>query len=106
VWGGGGPGPRGPPPPAGPPGGGLAGPPPPPPPPNPTFPTQIWQISEKYSNPFKVSVKTSTQKPLISLAAKGAEVAIDGVFNHNKEGFIITDGLAGAQISMRLGMGL
>jgi hypothetical protein len=92
-------------------GGGGGAPPPPrppaaPPPPNPTFPTQIWQISEKYSNPFKVSVKTSTQKPLISLAAKGAEVAIDGVFNHNKEGFIITDGLAGAQISMRLGMGL
>ena len=44
----------------------------------------IWQISEKYANPFNVSVKTSTQEPLISDGARGTEVAIDGVFGRKR----------------------
>ena len=68
----------------------------------------IWQISERYANPFNVSVKSSTQKPLISEAARGTEIAIDGVFGR-KRGGVVTSG-AGAVtttgLSIGLGMGL
>jgi hypothetical protein len=68
----------------------------------------IWQISEKYANPFTVSVKTSTQTPLISDSARGTEVAIDGVFGRKR---LVGDGPGGGggpvppSLSFGLGLG-
>ncbi len=71
----------------------------------------IWQISEKYANPFNVSVKTSTQKPLISDGARGTEVAIDGVFGRKRlqgdgPGAVAGPSGAPAPTSLSFGLGL
>jgi hypothetical protein len=40
----------------------------------------LFQLSRRYANPFDVSPTRSTQKPLITDAARGTEVAIDAIF--------------------------
>lgn len=39
----------------------------------------IFALSERYENPFKIRSRNSTQRPLVSIAAKQTEMAIDGV---------------------------
>lgn len=40
----------------------------------------LFQLSQRYSNPFDVSPSRSTQKPIITDAARGTEIAIDAIF--------------------------
>ena len=68
----------------------------------------LFQLSRRYANPFDVSPTRSTQKPLITDAARGTEQAIDAIFstgrmsaNTNSLGAGI---LAPAQISLGLNM--
>ena len=39
----------------------------------------LYSMSNRYANPFQIRSKNSTQTPLIGMACKQAEVAIDGV---------------------------
>lgn len=77
----------------------------------------LFSVSNRYANPFTVSVKNSTQVPLISDAARGCEVAIDGVFGKRGriaalgapgggKGSVQLKGGATTQLSLGLGMGL
>ena len=40
----------------------------------------LFQLSRRYANPFDVSPSRSTQKPIITDAARGTEIAIDAIF--------------------------
>tara|TARA_Y100000389_G_scaffold156191_1_gene157014 strand:- start:23 stop:1150 length:1128 start_codon:yes stop_codon:yes gene_type:complete len=80
----------------------------------------LFQLSRRYANPFDVSPSRSTQKPIITNAARGTETAIDAIFSRNRlpgGGSVTTLAVvpggqggvaprAPAGISLGLGMGL
>ena len=44
----------------------------------------LYSLSNRYANPFRIKSEDSTQTPLISIACKETELAIDGIFaRHN-----------------------
>jgi len=40
----------------------------------------LFQVSQRYANPFDIRRARSTQKPLITDATRGTEQAIDAIF--------------------------
>lgn len=61
----------------------------------------LFQLSQRYSNPFDVSPTRSTQKPIITDAARGTEIAIDAIFGairNNAEGLKALSGGGGGTL--------
>lgn len=69
----------------------------------------LFQLSQRYSNPFDVSPSRSTQKPIITDAARGTELAIDAIFGAPRSvkgaSGLKALGAAGAQQEISLSLG-
>lgn len=59
----------------------------------------LFQLSQRYSNPFDVSPSRSTQKPIITDAARGTEVAIDAIFGASRTNGDSLKALGGAGVA-------
>ena len=64
----------------------------------------LFQVSQRYANPFDVRRARSTQKPLITDAARGTEQAIDAIFARRRPG--VAFGAVPEGVEPKLSLGL